>query len=135
MADSGWPGSEGAPVGRGLRHVFLRNMELSASIGVHGHEHGRTQRVRINVDLAVADEAAGVGPDELRRVVDYEALANRVRALIARGHVKLVETLAEQIAAECLLDGRVFLARIRIEKLDVFSDVESVGVTVERRRP
>jgi len=124
----------------GLRHVFLRDMELRASIGVHPHEHDAPQRVRINVDLAVEDDGArplsraAVGRDELSRVVDYEALANAVRRIVASGHVRLVETLAERIAESCLGDNRVRLARIRVEKLDVFPDAASAGVEIERRR-
>jgi dihydroneopterin aldolase len=43
-----------------------------------------------------------------------------------------VETLAEQIAALCLEDRRVRVARVRVEKLDVFVDATSVGVEIER---
>jgi 7,8-dihydroneopterin aldolase/epimerase/oxygenase len=125
---------------RALRHVFLRDMILSASIGVHPHEHTGPQRVRINVDLGVEDDGArpmsrgGVGRDELSRVVDYEKVAATVRALVAAGHVRLVETLAERIADACLADSRVHVARIRVEKLDIFADATSVGVEIERRQ-
>jgi dihydroneopterin aldolase len=130
-----------ADAARGLRHVFLRDMVLSASIGVHPHERQGGQRIRINVDLAVDDDgarglsrAAPIGPDELVRVVDYGMVARRVRAIVASGHVRLVETLAERIAEACLEDSRVAGARIQVEKLDVFADAASVGVEIERRR-
>ena len=125
---------------RALRHVFLRDMVLPASIGIYPHEHAAPQRVRINVDLAVEDDGARalsrspVGRDELSRVVDYEAIAGRVRAIVGAGHVRLVETLAERIAEASLGDPRVQLARIRVEKLDVFADATSAGVEIERRR-
>ena len=125
---------------RTLRHVFLRDLVLSASIGVHPHEHTTRQRIRINVDLAVEDDSArglsraGVGRDELSRVVDYEKVADSIRALVAAGHVRLVETLAERIAEACLADHRVQLARIRVEKLDIFADATSAGVEIERRQ-
>ena len=35
-----------------LRHVFIRDLELLAHIGIHGHEQTKHQPVRINVDLA-----------------------------------------------------------------------------------
>jgi dihydroneopterin aldolase len=116
------------------RHVFLRDMLLQASIGWYAHEHGTTQRVRVNVDLAVEEGPADVGADTLDRVVSYEVVANTVRNIVAAGHVKLVETLAERIAEACLVDARVSLARVRVEKLDVFPDAASAGVTVERAR-
>lgn len=124
---------------RALRHMFLRDMVLTASIGVHPHEHAAPQRVRINVDLAVEDDGARplsrqpIGRDELARVVDYEKLADDIRQLVAGGHVRLVETLAERIADACLADQRVHLARVRVEKLDIFPDAISAGVEIERR--
>ena len=125
---------------RGLRHVFLRDMVLTASIGIYPHEHSAPQRVRINVDLAVEDDGAraasraGAGRDELSRVVDYEQVAINVRAIVSAGHVRLVETLAERIAEACLADHRVHAARIRVEKLDIFADATSAGVEIERRQ-
>jgi dihydroneopterin aldolase len=123
----------------GLCHVFVRDMVLPVSIGIYPHEHAEKQRVRLNIDLGVNDEAAlagvTIGPDDLTRVVDYEKIANRVRAIVGSGHTRLVETLAERIAETCLTDDRVRIARIRVEKLDIFIDTVSVGVEIERRRP
>jgi dihydroneopterin aldolase len=130
---------------RATRHMFIRDLVLSASIGVHKHEHQATQRVRINIDLAVTDDGAGaklsrpapgriaIGEDDLARVVDYETIVNRVREIIAAGHVQLVETLAERLAEACLADIRIRVARVRVEKLDVFADAAAAGVEVERR--
>ena len=129
-----------ADAARGLRHVFLRDMVLPANIGVHPYEERGQQRIRVNVDLGVRDDGArplsraAVGRDELSRVVDYEAVARRIRSIVAAGHVRLVETLAERIAEACLEDARVELARVRVEKLDVFADAASAGVEIERRR-
>jgi len=125
---------------RALRHVFLRDMVLSASIGVHPHERAAPQRVRINIDLGVEDDGARqfsrvrVGRDQLSRVVDYEKVASSVRSIVGAGHVRLVETLAERLAEACLADPRVHLARIRVEKLDIFADAASAGVEIERRQ-
>ncbi len=98
-----------ADAARGLRHVFLRDLLFSADIGVYAHEHGVKQRVRVNVDLGVADDGA-------------------------RAASQLVETLAERIAEACLSDPRIALARVRVEKLDVLPHGASAGVEVERRR-
>ncbi len=122
----------------GIRHVFVRDMVLVASIGIYPHEHESRQRVRINIDLGVADEAARagitVGPDEFSRVVDYEKIANRARTIVSTGHTRLVETLAERIAESCLANPRVLSVRVRVEKLDIFADATSAGVEIERRR-
>jgi dihydroneopterin aldolase len=126
-------------VGRTMRHVFLRDMVLAASIGIYPHEQAALQRIRVNIDLGVADDPtpglsrAAVGRDDLQRVVNYERVAQAVRDIVSAGHVMLVETLAERIAEVCLCDARVLLARVRVEKLDVFADMASAGVEIERR--
>lgn len=115
-----------------LRHVFVRDLMLDAHIGVHQHEKLGPQRIRVNVDLAVFEkDVDGIG-DQLANVVCYEEVVSGIRGLVAEGHVNLVETLAEQIAALCLEDRRVRVARVRVEKLDVFADATSVGVEIER---
>ena len=115
------------------RHVFLRDLVVHASIGIHPHERGERQRVRINVDLGVAEDVDDAN-DLLERVVDYETLATRVREVASTSHINLVETLAGRIAEVCLVDERVVLARVRVEKLDVFADIGAAGVEIERRR-
>ena len=118
----------------GVRHVFVRDLIVQAEIGVHRHEKRRGQPVRINIDLTVK-EAAQPLDDRLENVVDYETLVDGVRALIGAGHINLVETLAEQIAGLALSDNRVVATRVRVEKVQVMKDAESVGVEIERRRP
>ncbi|MEL0114518.1 MAG: dihydroneopterin aldolase [Rickettsiales bacterium] len=115
----------------GVRRVFVTDLVLDCLIGVHRHEKDGTQRVRINLDLSVAESSQPVD-DRLSNVLCYEDVITKVRALASAGHVNLVETLAERVAALCLAEPDVLSARVRVEKLDVFSDAASVGVEIER---
>lgn len=119
---------------RGLRHVFVRDLVITCSIGIYDHERTAPQRIRVNVDLGVL-ETNDRQPDSISDVVCYEQIVNRVRAIANDGHTDLVEILAERFAALCLQDPRVRSARVRVEKLDVFSDAASVGVEIERLNP
>jgi 7,8-dihydroneopterin aldolase/epimerase/oxygenase len=116
-----------------IRHVFIRDLELLAHIGVYGHEHGKRQPVRINLDLAVEDEV--LLEDKLDRVVDYAAIADKIRTIVEAGHINLAETLAERIAQASFEDPRVKTARVRVEKLHALPGAESGGVEIERQRP
>ncbi|MDE2183663.1 MAG: dihydroneopterin aldolase [Alphaproteobacteria bacterium] len=122
-----------ADVDKAIRHVFIRNLELLAQIGIHGHEKGHLQPVRINVDLAVED--AVVLEDRLDQVVDYEAITRKIRGLVGKGHINLAEVMAERIAQLCFEDARVRRVRVRVEKLHALPGAESAGVEIERRRP
>lgn len=121
-----------ADAARGLRHVFIRNLEVLANIGVYGHEKGKLQPVRINVDLAVEDLIDV--HDRLEEVVDYAEIDGAIRAIIKAGHINLAETLAERIADACFSDARVKTARVRVEKLHALPGAESGGVEIERER-
>lgn len=121
-----------ADAARAIRHVFVRDLLLEAHIGVYAHEQGRTQPIRINVDLTVSEAAHS---DKLANVVSYEEAVNKIKAIVASGHLNLVETLAERVATACLEDERVLVARVRIEKLAAIPEAASVGVEIERARP
>jgi dihydroneopterin aldolase len=120
------------------RRVFIRDLVLDARIGVYPEEKGGRQPIRINISFEMRDDGLdhpdGIGPDDIMRVVDYDGMTKRVRALIGRAHVQLVETMAEQIARLCLNDPRVISARVSVEKLTVFADAASAGVEIERSR-
>ncbi len=119
----------------GIRHVFVRDLVQMCAIGVHEHERQGTQRVRLNLDLAVYEGDASHVADDIKNVVCYEEITTAVRGVCSRDHTNLVETLAEDIAAVCLTHAQVRSVRVRVEKLDVFEDVSSVGVEIERFNP
>ena len=116
-----------------IQHVFIRDLTLTALIGVYSHEKENPQPIRINLDLAVKENTTA-NEDRLAEVVSYEDIANGVRNLVASGHVNLVETLAQRIADMCFNHHRVQAVRVRIEKLAVFEDAASAGVEIERYR-
>src|SRR3546814_2748442 len=81
-------------------------------------------------EMRISDWISDVCSSDL----SVEPLVQIARDAVAAGHVRLVETLAERLADECLADRRVLSVRVRVEKLDVFADASSVGVEIERIR-
>lgn len=113
--------------------VEIRNMVLDAQIGVHAHEEGRTQRVRVTVEVKATPWVADT-PDSIDQALDYAAIAKLIRETVSGGHIRLIETLADRIARGCLVLPKARSARVTVEKLDVYRDAESVSVTLERKR-
>lgn len=116
-----------------LRHVFVRDLELKALIGIYPEEKTTPQRIIVNIDLSVVESDDPLSED-IGKVVSYEVVVREVERIVAQGHVNLVETLAELVARECLKDERVEAVRVRIEKPDVMRNARSVGVEIERMR-
>jgi 7,8-dihydroneopterin aldolase/epimerase/oxygenase len=116
-----------------VRHVFVRDLECMALIGIYDHEKEKAQRIIVNIDLSV-QESDAVMDDDISHVVSYEIIAKKVESILAEGHINLVETLCEKIAQSCLKDKRVLAARVRVEKPDIIPNARSVGVEIERGR-
>ena len=111
--------------------IRIKDLVLMCSIGVYAHEKTKQQRVRINLEMTVRQSVTPLD-DDIANVVSYDTTIDSIKALIAAGHINLVETLADAIADICLADGRVESVRLSVEKLDVFRETDGVGVEIER---
>src|SRR5262245_39373424 len=130
------PASDRATLGeaeRKRRLVFVRDLEIVASVGLLEHEKRYEQRIIVSAELAVRDDYDGRS-DRLADVVDYSKVVDGIVRLVQSEHVNLIETLAERIAAHCLADRRVEGVRVRIEKPDILPSCRSVGIEIERGR-
>ncbi|MFO1170896.1 MAG: SDR family oxidoreductase [Hyphomicrobiaceae bacterium] len=116
----------------GIRHIFVRELEIDTVIGVLPHEKLSPQRIYVSLDVA-AEETGEPGSDRLGDVVDYDAIVATARTLAQAGNVNLLETLAERIAAATLpLDPRILTVRVSIAKPDIYGDARTVGIEIER---
>lgn len=115
------------------RRIFVRDLLLDALIGIYPEERVKPQKLLVNLELWVG-ETPGEPPRSYAEVVCYEGLVKRTKALLAEGHVDLVETLAERLATICLEDERVLRTRVRVEKPDAIAEAAGVGVEIERCR-
>lgn len=112
------------------RRLFLRDYEVWINIGVHDFEKTGEQRVLINVDLFVPLALSTPTHDALDEVVDYDFIRRTIAERVARGHIHLQETLADDVLRAMLAHPRVRAARVSTEKPDVYPDCEAVGVEV-----
>src|SRR5260370_9609438 len=135
-----WPVSEALGLRRLLERaggstyrVRVRNLLLPCSIGIHEHERRRTQRVRINVELDVADPGP-FSSEDFSEVLNYETIVSGTRTIVDAGHIELVETLAERIAGICLADPRSVSVTVGVKKLHAYSESERVARHVIRQR-
>jgi dihydroneopterin aldolase len=119
--------SEAKPLDR----VFMHDLVLDVEIGVYTHEKGVTQRVRFSVDVDLLPASAGLG-DDIRNAFDYDIIVKGIKDLVARGHINLVETLAEDVASHCLAHPRAASVKVTIEKLD--KEPGAVGVEIVRSK-
>ena len=113
-----------------IDHVFVRDFGVMANIGAYAYEHGTLQRVVFDVEAEV--RRAGAHADDMRTIFSYDLIIDAIRLVVGRGHVEFVETLAEDVAAIVLRNGRVRSVRVGVRKLDVIDG--AVGVEIRRER-
>ena len=109
--------------------VFMHDLVLDIEIGVYHHEKGVTQRVRFSVDVDVTPGTRAL-EDDLDRAFDYDTIVKGIKNIIARGHINLVETLAEEVARHCLAHSRAARVTVTIEKLD--KEPGALGIEIVR---
>jgi dihydroneopterin aldolase len=114
-----------------LDRVFVHDLVLDVEIGVYTHEKGVTQRVRFSVDVDVLPATRAL-EDDIGRAFDYDTIIKGIKDIIARGHINLVETLAEEVARHCLAHPRAARVTVKIEKLD--KEPGAVGVEIVRAK-
>jgi dihydroneopterin aldolase len=114
-----------------LDRVFMHDLVLDVEIGVYTNEKGVTQRVRFSVDVDVLPASVALD-DDIGRAFDYDTIIKGIKAIIARGHINLVETLAEEVASHCLAHPRASSVKVMIEKLD--KEPGAVGVEIVRAK-
>ncbi len=115
---------------KAIQHVFIKDLQLMAVIGVYDHEKTTSQRVVANIDLTVVEKAEVA--DKIEHVVCYHEVVRKIEKITKLGHINLLETLAENIAAACLEDSRILAVRVRLEKPEALKQAASVGVEIER---
>ena len=110
--------------------IFVRGLVLPVAIGVYDEEQGVAQKVSFTIEASVAPGSPQ--RDAIAEVPSYDDLVGAVRAVVAAGHINLVETMAERIAERCLADKRIVSVLVRVEKLE--RGPASVGVEIVRPR-
>lgn len=113
-----------------LDKIFVRDLVIPCFVGAFEEEKHKKQRVRFQVEVWVYPSRRR-GNDDVAGVVSYDLIVEAIQSVTGAGHINLVETLAERIAARCLAHRRAAKVRIVVEKLDRLEGA-SLGVEIER---
>ena len=118
-----------------LDRVELRGLRVFARHGVLEAERQSGQEFIIDAVLWLDTRPAAAG-DDLSKTIDYGALADRLVRLAEDPPVRLIETLAERLAADCLSEPLVAEAEITIHKpqAPIAHPFGDVAVVIRRER-
>ena len=113
--------------------VQIEKLTLDASIGIHEHEKEKKQKVSISLSIKVKDNIGNV-EENIANFLSYEDVIKNIKLIINKGHIELVETLAYKIMDNIFNDYRALSVWLKIEKLEVFEESQSVGIEISKTR-
>ena len=116
--------------------IELRGLRVFARHGVLDTERRAGQEFLVDAVLWLDTRPAAAG-DDLTQTVDYGALADRLVRLAEEPPVRLIETLAERLAADCLSEYLVAEVEITVHKpqAPIAHPFGDVAVVIRRARP
>jgi dihydroneopterin aldolase len=113
--------------------IILKGIECRCLIGVDEAERLEVRPLRIGLEIEADCREPGHS-DEIATALDYRAVTERVLALAAASSFRLIEALAEAIAAAVLEEFPAASAvTVRVEKPGALPGVEVVAVEITRR--
>ena len=111
--------------------IFLRDLEIDATIGVYEWEKRIRQKVCINLEMA-ADITPAAASHSIDDTLDYKAVAKRIVQFVEASHYELIESLIEKVAAMLIQEFHIPWLRITISKPRAVRGARDVGITIER---
>lgn len=108
------------------------DLAVPTCIGVHDWERRVRQTLIIDLELPV-DIRPAAASDDLTLALDYSAVADRVRAFGAGSERLLIETFAEDLAADLLSAFGLAWVRLSVQKPGAIAHAAPVRLSIERR--
>lgn len=111
--------------------IFLHDLRVETVIGIWEWERKIRQTVAIDLEMS-ADVAKAAATDSVDDTLNYKRVAKRLQAYVGESSFRLVETLAEKIAAIVLDEFDVAWVRVKVNKPGAIRGARDVGVIIER---
>ena len=113
------------------RKVSIKNLILKISVGLHDFEKIEKQRVRFSIDIST-DSNIKPNNNDLSSIVNYEDTIKKITYITEKKHHELLEDLAENIFDIIFESKLVKKVNLKLEKLDIIKNTESVGIEVSK---
>lgn len=113
--------------------LFIRNLKISAQVGILPYEKTSSQRIALDVVLGINSKKA-CRSDDLNSTIDYARVRSSLIEFFSNRRFNLVETLANRCADFLFSQFPIHWLQLSVTKLSVFDDADGAGITIERMR-
>ena len=111
--------------------IFLRDLEINATIGIFEWEKRIKQKVRIDLEMGT-DIAKAAASDAIEDTLDYKAISKRIIQFVEDSSYELIETIIEKVSEILLNEFNIPWVRVTISKPGAVRGSRDVGITIER---
>ncbi len=111
--------------------IFIKNYFCKAIIGFHAFEKLKAQKLRFNVEILSAKTKVIEG--NLTSVIDYEEVIKKINFFLKKKY-NFLESFANDFIEEIFKNKNILNIKIKIEKLDIIKNTESVGIEFFKTR-
>jgi dihydroneopterin aldolase len=115
--------------------ILLKNITIYAHLGVTEKERAARQKIGLDIEFSLDLQAAG-RTDNLEKTIDYAKVYSLMKERIEKKEYRLLEALAEDIAAEVLGNFSIdeVLVRARKPQVKLAGPLDYVAVEIKRRK-
>jgi len=111
--------------------VFINDLRIETIIGIYDWERKVRQTISLDLEMGT-DIRRAAETDSIEDTLNYKAVAKRLIAFVEASEYRLVETLAEKIAAIVLNEFTVPWLKLTVHKPGAVRGSRDVGVIIER---
>ncbi len=106
------------------KKIIIKDLVLFLSVGIHEFEKSKKQRVKFNIEITADPNLKS----DIKSIVNYESIIKIIKKITEKKHFDLLESLSESIFDEIFEYKKIKKIKLKIEKLDIIKESNSVGI-------
>jgi 7,8-dihydroneopterin aldolase/epimerase/oxygenase len=115
---------------KGTQILQLTGLRFNANLGILEQEQNKPQPIQVDAELNLGTQPLSPQDDDILHVLDYRKVRQIIIDECTERHINLLESLIGKVAARLMQLPGVVGVRVKIAKLEIFSDCE-VAIAVE----
>lgn len=116
-----------------IDQISIKDIKFSTIIGVYDWERETPQN--LHLDLSFPTDAHAIAQtDDIAQAIDYEKVLNCILGVVKNQQFKLIESLANKIAEQLLLEFPMQWINLHLHKPKALLNAKDVSISIVRRR-
>ena len=106
--------------------IFIHDLKLKTKIGINKNELNKKQKIILNLDIGFYKKGFPKN-DKKNQFICYEEIVKKIKIILNKGHIGLVETAINKITSVLFKDRRIKSVIISINKISAIKEASGAG--------